>query len=207
MMDYWLDNSCLLTFLRKWRSDAVPKRRMKFMRKYDNHKTWPFIHNSVPMEEKPYHCELDPLIIPLVRHMNTLPEVETAWSCQGSRIKAPIVHFIATVEGSLTVANMFHDWHKQIHEGYYWNNPVISLEYKGRRWLLEEEQYSEKEELFWNLWLYDTLALVKFTKEYLGVPIAQQIIMPEGVHYFRKGYTPAASPTVEEWEAALSNDH
>lgn len=172
--DYWLDESCTVSFGRHfdYNSEEVGKRH-DFLKKYATNgraTIYPFCHATESVDDEWWEkgWGLDPLIIPLVRKINTLTGVKTFSSCQGCFGRSPNVTFTANIDGAENVRKMFSDWHRKIHEGWHWNNVIIS--FNG-----QNKCCCDSGEAVWHLFFYDTLALIKFTVEYLEVPLEVQI--------------------------------
>lgn len=213
MRDYWVGGGCSAHQFRRQRFyDEYIQQRHSFLERANAPKEvllpegrkftvqdWPFVHSVYPMKfaNRKYEEEIDPLMVSLVTHMNTMQDVETIACCQGYNYAAPYVFFYATMEAALAVSLLIDDWKKKFNCRYYWNNCIVNL--AG----LTNEEDDQPLRMSWYLQFYDTLALVQFTKEYLNVPITDQIaIHPE----FQKrigDYVTNPIP-IEEWEKILT---
>jgi len=184
MKDLWTND--LLHFTRREKDKRIQK-RCAFLRKWAcwDSSYYPFIHNVIKVNS--IDQRLDPLIVPLINKMNTIEGVKTLASCQGTERQSPYVYFAAPMMSALRlINNMFWDWHDQIGEGWYWNNVIIMFAggHNNTAWMLH---------------FYDLLTLMKFTKEYLGITIAEQIVIPKE---FSKA---PIGPTVEDFENVISS--
>jgi hypothetical protein len=217
MLDYWMGNRGCGPgqFFRhnvymKWqiRERACAKKRRDFIvsRHNELHSgDWPFVHSVYPMDGLPVHREyhgshqhVDPLIVSLLRKLNTIEGVQTFTSCQGTDLGAPYVYFLASLEGATAVTHMMNDWERKARN--YWDRAFVSLDGV-------HEQTDNGIFPSWMLHFYDTLALVKFTRDYLGVPLADQLAIPKLA--LQEGKTVQdikLAATLEEWEEALKED-
>lgn len=90
--------------------------------------------------------------------MNGLPGVATYCSCQGIADYGPNIEFFADLDAAQQVYKLLGNNGKR-----YWNNVIVGL--TGKR--------GDKNS--WHAWFYDTLALIEFTKDYLGVAVDEQV--------------------------------
>lgn len=205
--DRWIGHGCGGSqFGRHTDSDtlAAAQKRVDFLAQYNNHlalsgdhglnggiEVHPFFHNTVNVEG--YKQPLDPLVVHLVQHLNTIPGVKTFVSCQGTRLHCPYVIFTASSMVAVQlVQEMIYDWHQAIKEGWHWNEVAI-LYY----------QFRDENGFLFEMDFYDTIALVKFTLEYLGVSLEDQMKMPASTCFITPAEIACVDPAV--WEPFLES--
>lgn len=112
-------------------------------------------HNSLPHEGKyPKDNYLsDPLVLPLIKGLNNL-NITTIASCQGRLGDCPYVIFRGSVEDVKLVNFLILRFHRNINEGWFWNNGIISYLRPTN-----SSGYCE-----WVLQFYDTITLMRFTQ-------------------------------------------
>lgn len=161
--DSWVGDGCGgMQFCRQRYNPEVIKRR-KFLKKYCGKNIYPFMHNINPITVKNREFEADPLILPLVEHMNKIEKIQTLYSCQGHYFGSPYVCFTVENNNLQPIINILSEYGlAMLKTRWYWDRIIVCVE-GFNRWMIQ---------------FYDTIALVKFTKEYLKIPIIQQLILP-----------------------------
>lgn len=170
MPNNWIDKHGQFTAIPRYAVEIV-KNRQEYLCKYTgrnyDESVFPFHHAVARIKDSWYKDQwlLDPLIIPLLRFMNTIEGIETISSCQGRNVMSPHVYFNADEEAVYKLNQEFNLWHDKINEGWQWNEMIVH--YSERNIKTKKAQ--------WDLYFYDVLSLIKFTAEYLGVPLEKQI--------------------------------
>lgn len=182
-------------FLDRWSSFLDAHRSTK-------DRYWPFVHGSVftqnawsPKSGENEHWPLDPLVIPLLKWMNTMRRLTTTSSCQGDAAWSPSIQFHAPLETVQQLQAEFEQW--QFKHRTYERNVILHLHSAIKLFSGNP---------VWHLWFYDTLALMQFNEEVLGVSIEQQIaVEPDfcDVDIYRRGPLSPEQPTADQIRQAI----
>jgi hypothetical protein len=136
---------------------------------------WPFIHARC-FVKAPWFSEswlLDPLVVPFLYKLNSIPGVRTYTSCQGTDEYSPSIEFLGDFDAAKSVSSLL----LQYENVSYTDRPILSL--TGTREIDKEDfkwcgikpgKYNS-----WHIWFYDQFALMKFTRNCLGISIHDQI--------------------------------
>jgi len=229
MKEYWLQDNCTsgTSFGFTWKEYPAANLRRDFLEKY--HPKWngnelpkkpyPFIHGYAGIQAdipnyKIQSWGLDPLVIPILKRLNSIPGVRTLFSCQGHDEWSPTISLTTDLEGAQKVKDSIL-WKSQS-----FRNRII-LSYVG---LWEESGvWEEKGKNIprWNILFFDLLSLIEFNRDVCGVSIKEQLTPPKWFPEMGKALgvtedqhredmerlmTVAPMPTVEEIEFILSQD-
>lgn len=166
MRDLWPGNG-LQQFSRHPKCKKA-RRRRAIMKAYADpqSKVWPFVHNDVAAPEFG-DWRLDPLIIPLLKCLARNEGLELTGSCQGDSVDCPYIRFTAQAEIAWEVMGVMRQWQSSYKTHRYWNDtPLVLL---GK----ENGRFS------WMLQFYDTLALIAYNMDGLGVKLEDQFAIPK----------------------------
>ena len=146
LLDKWIGDGCGFDQICTQSWDKCLS-RYEFMLQFNQFRngSWPFVHSFT---------DIDPLIDPFVNWMSK--RVKTITSCQGYSKSCPYVMFV----GDPSLLEDAIQWN--VKGGWYWNQmPII---YTGVR---------DGQNMF-IVQFYDTISLIKFNLEFLGISVKQQ---------------------------------
>jgi hypothetical protein len=121
---------------------------------------WPFVHACCQIDA-PWFKDgwpLDPLVIPLLARLNERG-VTTFSSCQGRAHYGPNVCFTGGLDAVEIVAR-----EAAVKPVAYYDYPIVALSYP------RDGQPS------WNLWMHDTLSLIKWNRDVAGISVEMQVL-------------------------------